>query len=51
MAKMHKCDCLFVIFILQCYNCRSTIAHNGNKKKKELTQTMDKTFMKLPIYR
>ena len=33
MAKMHKCDCLFVIFIVQYYNCRVTIEHNGSKKK------------------
>ena len=32
MAKMHKCDCLFVIFSVQYYNCRGTIEHNGSKK-------------------
>ena len=33
MAKMHKCDCLFVIFVVQYYNCRGTIEHNESKKK------------------
>ena len=49
MAKMHKCDCLFVIFVVQYYNCRGTIEYNESKKKLDW-KNIYKNTVRAPLY-